>query len=139
MLGLTPDDEEDEYTYNECAKTRMELDDSDEGRIVVSLQQHGVFQDGPDTLRNIMNNDLVTPEIQDSLLCAELLGHEKIKVFVARRLCEPPGSDQHLNLKSAIHKNGAKTFSSLYEVMQPCKGKLTWHNQRQQKTFYRGA
>ena len=49
ILGLTPDDEEDEYTHNECSKTRMERDDSDEGRIVVSLQQHGVFQDGPDT------------------------------------------------------------------------------------------
>ena len=123
MLGLTPDDEEDEYTHNECSKTRMERDDSDEGRIVVSLQQHGVFQDGPDTLRNIMNNDLVTPEIQDSLLSAELLGHEQMQVFVARRLCEPSDSDQHLNLKSPIHKNRAKTFSSLYEVVQPCRGK----------------
>ena len=46
-----------------------------------------------------------------------------MKVFVARRLCEHPGSDQHLDLKSPIHKNRAKTFSSLYEVMQPCKGK----------------
>ena len=46
-----------------------------------------------------------------------------MKVFVARRLCEHPGSDQHLNLKSPIHKNSANTFSSLYEVMQPCKGK----------------
>ena len=62
-------------------------------------------------------------EIQDSLLGAELLGHEQMKVFVARRLCEHPGSDQHLNLKSPIHKNSANTFSYLYEVMQPCKGK----------------
>ena len=110
-------------THNECSKTRMERDDSDEGRIVVSLQQHGVFQDGPDTLRNIMNNDLVTPEIQDPLLSAELLGHEQMQVFVARRLCEPSDSDQHLNMKSPIHKNRAKTVSSLYEVVQPCRGK----------------
>ena len=70
-----------------------------EGRIVVSLQQHDVFQDGPATTKNIKNNDLVTPEIQDSFLGAELFGHEQMEVFVATRLCEPPGSDQHLNLK----------------------------------------
>ena len=38
MLGLTPDDEEDEYTHNECSKTRMERDDSDEGKILSSVQ-----------------------------------------------------------------------------------------------------
>ena len=53
MLGLTPDDKEDEYTHNEFLKTWMELHDSDEGRIFVSSQQHG-------TLRNIKNNDLIT-------------------------------------------------------------------------------
>ena len=90
MLGLTPDDEEDVYTLNECSKTRMERDDSDEGGIVVLLQQHCVFRDGPDTLSNIMNNDLVTPGIQDSLLGLRfLLGHGQMEVFVARRLCEP--------------------------------------------------
>ena len=45
-----------------------------------------------------------------------------MQVFVARRLCEPSDSDQHLTLKSPIHKNRAKTFSSLYEVVQPCRG-----------------
>jgi hypothetical protein len=61
-------------THNECTKSRMEKDDSDEGSIVVSLKQHGVFQDGGDTLKNIINNDVVTPVIQESLLSAEHLG-----------------------------------------------------------------
>ena len=38
-------------------------------------------------------------------------------------LCEPPDSDHHLNLKAPIQKNKAKTFASLYEVVQPSKGK----------------
>jgi len=52
----------------------MEKDDSDEGSIVVSLKQHGVFQDGGDALRNIINKDVVRPVMQESLLSAEQLG-----------------------------------------------------------------
>ena len=36
MLRLTMDDEDDEYTHNKCTKGRMEKDDIDEGKIVVS-------------------------------------------------------------------------------------------------------
>jgi len=39
---LTRDDEDAEYTHNKCSKSRMKKDDSDEGRIVVSLKQHDV-------------------------------------------------------------------------------------------------
>lgn len=46
-----------------------------------------------------------------------------MKVFVDKRMREPPDSDQHLDLKSPIQKNKAKTFASLYEVVQPSKGK----------------
>ena len=51
-------------THNECTKGRMEKDDIDEGNIVVSLKLHGIFQDGGDTLKNLINKDVVTPEIQ---------------------------------------------------------------------------
>ncbi len=61
MLRLTTDDEDDEYTHNECTKGTMEIEDIDEGNIVVSLKLHGVFQDGGDTLKNLINTDLVTP------------------------------------------------------------------------------
>ena len=64
MLSLTTDDQDDEYTHNKWTKSRIEKDDSGEGRIVVSLKQHGVFQDGDDTLRNIINKDVMTPVIQ---------------------------------------------------------------------------
>jgi len=111
MLILTTDDE---YTHNECTESRMEKDDSDQGSIVVSLKQHGVFQDGSDTLKNIITKDVVTPVIQESLLSAEHLGQSQMKVFVDKRLCEPPDSIQHLDLKSPIQKNKAQTFASLY-------------------------
>ena len=51
MLRRTTDDEDDECTHNECTKGRMEKDDIDEGNIVVSLNLHGVFQDGCDMLK----------------------------------------------------------------------------------------
>ena len=66
MLILTTDDEDDD-----CTKGSMEKDDIDEGNIVVSVKLHGVFQDGGDTLKNLINNDVVTPEIQESLLSAD--------------------------------------------------------------------
>ena len=49
MLRLKTDDEDDEYTHNECTKGRMEKDDINEGNIVVSLKRQGLFQDGGDT------------------------------------------------------------------------------------------
>ena len=46
-----------------------------------------------------------------------------MKVFVDKRLYEPPYSDHHLNLIAPIHKDKANAFASLYEVVQPSKGK----------------
>ena len=46
-----------------------------------------------------------------------------MKVFVEKRLCEPPHSDHHLNMKALLQKNKATIFASLYEVVQPSKGK----------------
>ena len=99
----------------------MEKDDIDEGNIVVSLKLHGVFQDGGDTLNNIINKYVVTPEIEESLPSAEHLGQEQMKVFVNKPMCVPPDSDHHLNLKAPIQKNEANTFASLYEDVQPSK------------------
>ena len=101
----------------------MEKEDIDEGNIVVSLKLHGVFQDGGDTLKNLINTDLVTPDIQETLLSAEHLGQAQMKVFVDKRLCEPPDRDYHLNLEAPIQKNKAKIFSSLYEVVQSSNSK----------------
>ncbi|KAK1879977.1 Aerobic magnesium-protoporphyrin IX monomethyl ester [oxidative] cyclase [Dissostichus eleginoides] len=87
------------------------------------FNQVSADQNGGDTLKNIINKDVVTPEIQESLLGAEHLGQAQMKVFVDKRVCEPPDSDQHLGLKSPIRKNKAKTFASLYEVVQLSKNK----------------
>ena len=86
MLRRTTDNEDDEYTHNECTKGRMEKDDI-EGNIVVSLKRHVMFQDGGDTLENLINKDVVTPEIQESLLSAEHIGQAQMKVFVDKRPC----------------------------------------------------
>ena len=120
MLRLTTDDEDDD-----CTKGSMEKDDIDEGNIVVSVQLHGVFQDGGDTLKNLINNDVVTPEIQESLLSADHLGQgqAQTKVFVEKHLCKPPDSDHHLNLKAPIQKNKVNTIASLCEVVEPSKDK----------------
>ena len=37
----------------------MEKNDIDEGNIVVSLKLHGIFHDGGDTLKNLINKDVV--------------------------------------------------------------------------------
>lgn len=101
----------------------MEKDESDENRVVKSLKEQSLFQDDGNTLKNIINKDMVTPEIQESLLHAEQFGEQQLKEFVKKRLCEPPNSDMHVNLRSPIKRNKAKTFASLHEVVQLSKGK----------------
>ena len=61
ILRLTTDDKmmSIQGTHNECTKGRMEKNDIDEGNIVVSLKLHGIFQDGGDTLKNLINKDVV--------------------------------------------------------------------------------
>ena len=68
------------------------------------MKLHGVFQDGGDTLKNLINNDVVTPEIQESLPSADHLGQgqAQTKFLVDKHLCEPPDSDHRLNLKEPI-------------------------------------
>ena len=122
MMDLSADDDDD-YTHNECTKRRMENDDSDEQKLVQSMKNHGVLHDSDATLKNIINKDMVTPEIQESLLAAESLGLSPMRTFVDKRLCQPPDSDMHLDLKAPIQKNKAKTFASLYEVVKVSKGK----------------
>ena len=116
-------DADDEYTHNECTQHRMENDDSDEQKLVQSMKTHGVLHDSDVTLKNIISKDMVTPEIQESLLAAECLGLSQMSTFVDKRLCQLPDSDRHLEMKAHIQKNKAKTFTSLYEVVKVSKGK----------------
>ena len=91
-----------------------------EGNSVLSLIRHDLFQDGGDTLKNIINKYVITPRSKN--IC---LARNTLKFFVDKRLCEPPYSDNHLNVKAPIHNNEAKTFAFLYEVAQPTNDKQT--------------
>ena len=61
----------------------------------------------------------MTPAIQESLLSAEYIGQGKKD----KGMFESPNIDQHLDIKSLFQKNKAKTCASLYEAVQPSKGK----------------
>ena len=79
MLRLTTDDEDDEYTHNECTKGRMEKDDIGEGNIVVSLKRHGMFQDGGDTLKNLINKDVVHLRFKNLCLAQNTWDRHRLK------------------------------------------------------------
>ena len=117
------DNDDDDYTHNEATTGRRTKDDRDEDRLVTSLKQHGVFHNKSQTLQNMMNKDVVTATIQESLLSAERLGKEQFDEFVKKRICEPPESEQHISIKAPIHKNKAATFASLYTIVEDVKGK----------------
>ena len=78
MFHVTMDDDDDIYTHTECTKGRRMKDDGDEARMATSLKQHGVFQNKVDTLYNMINKDLVTVSIQESLLGAQCLGKNSL-------------------------------------------------------------
>ena len=122
MMDLTADDD-DEYTHIECTKRRMENDDSDEQKLVQSMKIHGVLHNSDATLKNIINKDMITTDIKESLLAAESRGLSQMRTCVDKRLCQPRDSDMHLDLKAPFQKNKAKIFDSLYEVVKVSKGK----------------
>ena len=88
-----------------------------------SLNQHGVLYNKVDRLQNMVNKDLITVSIEDSLLGAEYLGKKLINAFVEKRICLAPDNDQHVDFKTPIRENKAVTFASLYTVVQGVKGK----------------
>jgi len=48
---------------------------------------------------------MATDPIQQSLLEAKNHGTKQLDDFVEKRICLPPGNDQHVALKAPIHKN----------------------------------
>ena len=76
MLNAVDDD--DSYNHNECTKGRRTNDDRDENRLVATLKQQGVFHNPVQLLQNMMNKDMVTTNIQESLLNGERLGKEQL-------------------------------------------------------------
>jgi len=88
------------------------------------LKQLTGFQRGGDTLRNIINTNVVTPVIQESLLSAEHLGQAQMKFSVNKRLCVPPDGDQHLDLKLHIQKKKANIFATFKSCNLPRTSKM---------------
>ena len=120
MLKLSTDD--DDYVHNVCTMSRMATDEKSEGRLIEALKEHGVFNPSGETLQNIVNKDMVTRRIQESLLNAESLGKDQLKPFVTARLCKHPSSQNNVTPETPISKNKALTFASLYVVTQNVKG-----------------
>ena len=123
MFHVTMDGDDDVYTHTECTKARRIKDDGDEARMATYLKQNGVFHNKVDTLQNMINNDLVTVSIEESLLGAECLGKKKLIEFVEKSISLAADNDLHVDLKVPIRKNKAVTFASLYTVVQDVKGK----------------
>lgn len=96
MTMLHLDNDEDEiYTHNESTKSRRVKDDQNETKLVTTTKQHGMFASKLSTLQDVVNKDLATPSIQESLLNAEHLGTKQMTEFVERRICTAPGADDY--------------------------------------------
>ena len=103
------------YTPNEATSSRTKRDNSDEERILQTLLRFKVFAEEstgrPNKLLNCATKDVVTSEIEESLLNAETLGQQKLESFVKERLV----SSTNL-FHSALQKVKAPTFATLYDV-----------------------
>ncbi len=110
-----------------CTKGRRTKDHHDEARLVTYLMQHEVFQNKVEVLQNIINNDLATVPIQESLLEAENLGEKSSLMTLLRSVyvwLQRMTSMSILRIK--IRKNKALKFMSLYTTMQDVKGGKVW-------------
>jgi len=95
--------------------------------LLAAFQGFGVFASvSPDSLQNLVTKDLATEEIQNSLLCAKELGQEQVNTFVADRMIVPEeGNKPDVTIHASLHRNNAKTFASLYDVVKDSKAKET--------------
>jgi len=126
MFGLH---QEDKFSHNESTPGRKDRDKKDECSLLTILQQFKVFSPPkhPTCPYTIATKDLVTDEIQVSLLNAKELGRQQIKEFVEQRL--PSVSQQQQDRSSEVrfcdtmHKNNAPTIDNLYQVVKSSKEK----------------
>ena len=71
---------------------------------------------------DIVTKDQATEEIQNSLMNARELGQEKLNSFIDERMTVPEKDDKPVTpIHAPLHKSKAKTFSSLYDVVQDNK------------------
>lgn len=120
MFGL---EQEDKFSHNESTPGRRDRDKKDESSLTAILKQFKVFSppDHPTCLYNIATNDLVTDEIQVSLLNAKKLGEQRMNEFVEERLATQ--QQEKVKFWDTMHKNFPPTFDTLYQVVKSSKEK----------------
>jgi len=126
MFGLH---QEDKFSHNESTTGRKDRDKKDECSLLTILKQFKVFSppEHPTCLYNIATKDLVTDEIEVSLLNTKELGRQQMKEFVEQSL--PSVSQQQQDRSSEVrfwdtmHKNNAPTIDNLYQVVKSSKEK----------------
>ena len=127
---------EDVFTDNESMRGRVFRDNKDEDSLYCLFQQYNVFSptSHPECLYNIATKDLVTEEIQESLLSAKHLGQQQVGEFVNQQLIEPflraqPSSGEQdqdkpmVHFSDRMHRNNPPTFDTLYKVSKASKEK----------------
>ena len=99
MFGLY---QEDKFSHNESTPGRKDRDKKDECSLLTILKRFKVFSppEHPTCLYNIATKDLVTDDIQVSLLNAKELGRQQMKEFVEQRL--PSASQQQQDRSSEV-------------------------------------
>jgi hypothetical protein len=113
---------EDNLTHNEAKPGRQTRDQDNENSLMSTLQQFTVFapEVHPTSLHNIATKDLATDQIQESLLNAAELGKEQVDKFERQAsIRDGPAVSFH----SAVRRNNAPTFDTLYEVVKDSKDK----------------
>ena len=127
---------ENVFTDNESSRGRLFRDNKDEDSLYRFFEQYNVFSPTsyPECLYNIATKDLVTEEIQESLLSAKHLGQRQVGEFVSQRLiesfmgahqsnCEQDKAKQIVLFSDTMHRNNPPTFDTLYQVSKASKEK----------------
>ena len=129
MFGLR---HEDKFSHNKLTPARKHRASMDESSLCAIFEEYKVFSltTHPDCLYNIATKDLVTEEIQCSLLNARILGQQHMSQFVEERLQSvrdrqqtQEAAGQNVEFYDPIHKNNAPTFDNLYQIVQAAKKK----------------
>ena len=121
--------QEDKFSHNESTPGRKDRDQKYESSLLTILKQYKVFfpAEHPTCLYNIATEDLVTDEIQVSLLNAKKLGGQQMKNFVEQRLASVSEQQQDRSSKvrfwDTMRNNKPLTFDNLYQVVRSSKEK----------------
>ena len=92
----------DDINHNEGSASRQEKDTAHEDALYSNLQRFAVFSPSTnETLQNVATKDLVTPQIESSLIQAAELGQKQLDNFVQERLTS---KQQHTSKKLYVCK-----------------------------------